>query len=171
MTPKISAFVSLQMVLWACASTPHSIKMPHSKIKELICREENSEEAQWARCLSRGWCCKTRGVKQCLITKGLCAVFVPVVVVCSSMSFSTLFFQSLPIVRSCVVHFSAVGPRDAWGINDAVQNLSEFISRPWSILPTLLPLHLYYNDLSFLETAAICKSYARLINVVYKFSR
>lgn len=93
-TPKISACVSLQTVLWACASTPHHIKMPHSKIKELICREENSVEAQWAWRLSRGWCCKTRGVKQCLITKGLCAVFVPVVVICSSMSFSTLFSVS-----------------------------------------------------------------------------
>lgn len=47
-TPKISAFVSLQTVLWVCASAPHSIKTPHSKIKELICREENSAEAQWA---------------------------------------------------------------------------------------------------------------------------
>lgn len=107
----------------------------------------------------------------CLITKGLCAVFVPVPAVCSSMSFSTLFLPSLPIVRFCVVHLSAVGALDAWEINDAVQNLSEFISRPWSILATFLPLHLYCNDLSFLETAAICKSYARLINGVYKFSR
>lgn len=171
-TPKISAFVSLQTVLWVCASTPRSIKMPHSKIKELICREENSAEAQWARRLSRGWCRKTRGVKQslfnhkrfmyCLCPSG-CGLFQYV--------FLNTFFQSLPIVRLCVVHLSAVGPHDAWEINDAVQNLSEFISGPWSILVTLLPLHLYCNDLSFLETAAICKSYARLINVVYKFSR
>lgn len=46
------------------------------------------------------------------------------------MSFSTLFLPSLPIVRFCVVHLSAVGALDAWEINDAVQNLSEFISRP-----------------------------------------
>lgn len=109
----------------------------------------------------------------CLITKGLRAVFVPVAVVCSSMSFPTLFFfyHPLPFVKLCVVHLHAVGRRDAWEINDAVQNLSEFISRPWSILATLMPLHLYCNDLSFLATAAICKSHARLINVVYTFSR
>lgn len=82
----------------------------------------------------------------------------------SSMSFSTLLFLSvsLTIVRSRVVHLSAVGRLDAWEINDAVQNLSEFIPRPWSILATLLPLHLYCNDLSFLETAAICKKKKKL---------
>lgn len=171
-TPKISAFVSLQTVLWVCASTPRSIKMPHSKIKELICREENSAEAQWARRLSWSRCYKTQRVKQllfnhkrfmcCLCPSG-CGLFQYV--------FFNTFLQSLPMVKFCVVHLSAVGPLDAWEINDAVQNLSEFISRPWSILATLLPLHLYCNDLSFLETAAICKSHAKLINVIYEFSR
>lgn len=172
-TPKISAFVSSQTVLWVCASTLGSIKMPHSKIKELICREENSAEAQWAIRLSRSRCYRTQRVKQilfnhkrfmcCLCPSG-CGLF-------QYVFFNTFFSGLYPLLRFCVVHLSAVGPLDAWEINDAVQNLSDFIPRPWSILATLLPLHLYCNDLSFLETAVICKSYARLINVVYKFSR
>lgn len=65
-----------------------------------------------------------------LITKGLCAVFVPVAVVCSSMSFSTL---CSPVFLHCKVLYcssNCFGPLDAWEINDAVQNLYEFISRP-----------------------------------------
>lgn len=59
-----------------------------------------------------------------LITKGLCAVFVPVAVVSSSRTFSVLFF---PVCPRCKALCCAVGPLDAWEINDAVQNLLVYL--------------------------------------------
>ncbi len=136
-TPEISVFVSPEMVLWVCASTPHGIKMPHTKIKELIFREEDSE-AQWARCLSLSCCYKTQRMKQFLFNHKS-----PMCCLCLSSCglFQLVFFCTFSsIFPHCKVLCCAVGPLDAWEINDAVQNLSQFISRPWSILATLPPL-------------------------------
>ena len=104
----------------------------------------------------------------CLITKGLCAVFVPAAAVCSSTSLSTLSPKSLPIVRLCVVLLVLMMHGKSMELFRIYLSLSPGRD-PYK--QPLLPLHLYCNDLSFLATAAICKSHARLINAVYKFSR
>lgn len=104
------------------ASTPRGIKMPHSKIKELICREENSTEAQWARHLSGCRWYKTQRVKQCLFNhkRFMCCLGPSGCGLFQYVSFNT-FSQVSP---HCKALCCAVGPYDAWEINGAVQNLS-----------------------------------------------
>ena len=104
------------------ASTPRSIKMPHSKIKELICREENSTEAQWARHLSGCRWYKTQRVKRCLFNhkRFMCCLCPSGCGLFQYVSFNT-FSQVSP---HCKALCCAVGPYDAWEINGAVQNLS-----------------------------------------------
>lgn len=130
---KTSAFASWQRVfqhhtVWRCCiQTPRSryseerILLKHSG---LGARHRATKHQEWSRF--------------CLITKGLCAVFVPAAAVCSTMSFLP---RLSPLCKfSPVVHLRCCW--SSWGREKSMTPLRIhlFISEPWSILAASPPL-------------------------------
>lgn len=157
---EISAFVSRQPVLRALTLEERScIKMPQSKIKELICREVDPTEAQ-----VRHFSARQQKEKK----KVCCCVF--------SSSSGFVPRHHLPHISSHCRHEQlchALGRPHVFPVSE--WNPSLLISRRWSILATHpWPLHLCSNDLSSLGTAGICNVCAaggRLISVVCTFCK